>query len=264
MKLFNLSKESVFITGASGFLGLQYSNFLCEQGAKVYAVDINVNKKILHLKKKYKNFKFYKCDVTSEKELLDLSNKIFKKTAPTVLINNAALDFSPDAKDEFIKPFEQYSNDAWKKAMTVNVDGVYLCCKIIGSKMANARKGSIINVSSIYGIVSPDPKIYENKNKKKKFIKPIPYSASKSAIINLTKYLAVYWAKKNVRVNNLILGGMQNKQNKTFIKNYSNRVPFGRMAKVNEYNGSILFLSSDLSSYMTGSNLIVDGGWTSI
>ena len=264
MKLFNLSKESVFITGASGFLGLQYSNFLCQQGARVYAIDINENKKILDLKKKYKNFSFYKCNITSEKELLNLSNKIFKKTAPTVLINNAALDFSPDAKNDFIKPFEKYSNDAWKKTMSVNVDGVYLCCKIIGSKMAKLKRGSIINVSSIYGIISPDPKIYENKNKKKKFIKPIPYSVSKSAIINLTKYLAVYWAKKNVRVNNLILGGMKNKQNKTFIRNYSNRVPFGRMAKINEYNGPILFLSSNLSSYMTGSNLVVDGGWTSI
>ena len=264
MKLFNLSKESVFITGAAGFLGLQYSEFLCQQGARVYGVDLNENKKILSLQKKYKNFKFFKCNITSEKELQNLSNKIFKNTAPTVLINNAALDFSPDSNDDFIKPFEKYSNDAWKKTMNVNIDGVYLCCKIIGSRMAKLKRGSIINISSIYGIVSPDPKIYENKNKKKKFIKPIPYSVSKSAIINLTKYLAVYWAKKNVRVNNLILGGMQNKQNKTFVKNYSNRVPFGRMAKVNEYNGSILFLSSNLSSYMTGSNLVVDGGWTSI
>jgi NAD(P)-dependent dehydrogenase (short-subunit alcohol dehydrogenase family) len=264
MKLFNLSKESIFITGASGFLGLQYSKFLCDQGAKVYAVDLNENKKILNLKKKYKNFNFHKCNITNEKNLIDLSNKWFKKTAPTVLINNAALDFSPDDNDEFIKPFEKYSNEAWNKAMDVNVNGVYLCCKIIGSKMANKKRGSIINVSSIYGIVSPDPKIYENKNKNKKFIKPIPYSVSKSAIINLTKYLAVYWAKKNVRVNNLILGGMQNKQNKTFIKNYSNRVPFGRMAKINEYNGPILFLSSNLSSYMTGSNLVIDGGWTAI
>ncbi len=189
---------------------------------------------------------------------------MFKKNVPTVLINNAALDFSPDDDDQFIKPFENYSNEAWKKAMDVNVNGVYLCCKIIGSKMANKKKGSIINISSIYGIVSPDPKIYLNKNRKNNFVKPIPYSVSKSAIINLTRYLAVYWAKKNVRVNNLILGGMQNRQNKTFIQNYSERVPIGRMAKINEFNGPILFLSSDLSNYMTGANLIIDGGWTAI
>ena len=99
---------------------------------------------------------------------------------------------------------------------------------------------------------------------KKKFYKPAAYSVSKSAILNFTKYLSVYWAKKNIRVNNLIIGGMKNKQNKTFVKKYSNKVPIGRMAKVNEYNGPVLFLSSDLSSYMTGSSLIVDGGWTSI
>ncbi len=264
MKLYNLNKQIILITGASGFLGLQYSKFLCEQGAMVYGIDLKENKKIIGLKKKYKNFKFNKCDITNEKHLTALTNKLFKKDVPTVLINNAALDFSPDDKDDFIKPFEKYSNEAWNKAMDVNVNGVYLCCKIIGSKMANKKRGSIVNVSSIYGIVSPDPKIYENKNKKKKFIKPITYSVSKSAIINLTKYLAVYWAKKNVRVNNLILGGMQNKQNKIFIKNYSERVPIGRMAKINEFNGPILFLSSDLSSYMTGANLVVDGGWTAI
>ncbi len=264
MKLFNLNKQIILITGASGFLGLQYSKFLCEQGAKVYGIDLNENKKITNLKKKYKNFKFYKCDITSEKDLKIMSNKLFKKNVPTVLINNAALDFSPDDNNDFIKPFEKYSNKAWNKAMDVNVNGVYLCCKIIGSKMANKKRGSIINISSIYGIISPDPKIYVNKIKKNNFVKPIPYSVSKSAIINLTRYLAVYWAKKNVRVNNLILGGMQNKQNKNFIKNYSERVPIGRMAKINEYNGPILFLSSDLSNYMTGANLIIDGGWTAI
>ena len=264
MKLFNLNNQIILITGASGFLGLQYSKFLCEQGAKVYGIDLNENKKITNLKKKYKNFKFYKCDITSEKDLKIMSNKLFKKNVPTVLINNAALDFSPDDNNDFIKPFEKYSNKAWNKAMDVNVNGVYLCCKIIGSKMANKKRGSIINISSIYGIISPDPKIYVNKIKKNNFVKPIPYSVSKSAIINLTRYLAVYWAKKNVRVNNLILGGMQNKQNKNFIKNYSERVPIGRMAKINEYNGPILFLSSDLSNYMTGANLIIDGGWTAI
>jgi NAD(P)-dependent dehydrogenase (short-subunit alcohol dehydrogenase family) len=208
--------------------------------------------------------KFHYCDITNENSLKDLSTKINNNSVPTVLINNAAIDFSPDDKNEYIKPFEKFSNDTWKKVMKVNIDGVYLSCKIIGSRMAQKKRGSIINISSIYGILSPDPKIYENKNLKKKFYKPAAYSVSKSAIINLTKYLSVYWAKKNIRVNNLIIGGMKNKQNKNFVKKYSNRVPIGRMAKVNEYNGPILFLSSDLSSYMTGSNLIVDGGWTAI
>jgi NAD(P)-dependent dehydrogenase (short-subunit alcohol dehydrogenase family) len=262
--MFNLRKEIFFITGASGFLGFQYSNFFCKLGAKVYAVDIVKNNKIIYLEKKYKNFFFFKCDITNKKELLFLSEKLFKNNAPTVLINNAAIDFSPDDDDEFIKPFENYSDEAWNKTLNTNINGTYLCCKIIGSKMAKKKRGSIINISSIYGVVSPDLKIYENKKNKKKFIKPIPYTVSKAAVIGLTRYLATYWAKKNVRVNNLILGGMKNKQNKIFINNYSNRVPFGRMAKINEYNGPILFLSTNLSSYMTGADLIIDGGWTSI
>ena len=262
MKLYNLNKQIILITGASGFLGLQYSEFLCEQGAMVYGIDLNENKKIINLKKKYKNFKFNKCDITNEKHLKALSNKLFKNNIPTVLINNAALDFSPDDKDDFIKPFEKYSNKAWNKAMDVNLNGVYLCCKIIGSKMANQKRGSIVNISSIYGIVFQIQK-YTKTKIKKRFIKPIPYSVSKSNN-KFNKIMAVYWAKKNVRVNNLILGGMQNKQNKTFIKNYSERAPIGRMAKTNEFNGPILFLSSDLSSYMTGANLVVDGGWTAI
>ncbi len=170
MKLLNLNKQIILITGAAGFLGLQYSKFLCEQGAKVYGIDLNENKKIINLKKKFKNYKFHKCNITSEKDLKSLTNKLFKKNVPTVLINNAALDFSPDDNDDFIKPFENYSNEAWNKAMDVNVNGVYLCCKIIGSKMANKKRGSIVNISSIYGIVSPDPRIYENKNKKKNLL----------------------------------------------------------------------------------------------
>jgi NAD(P)-dependent dehydrogenase (short-subunit alcohol dehydrogenase family) len=264
MELFKLNKEIIFITGASGFLGLQYTDFFCKLGSKVFAIDIVKNRKITILEKKYKNLKLNFCNITTESSLKKIKKKIKNNSVPTVLINNAAIDFSPDDKSEYIKPFENFSNDLWSKVMKVNIDGVYLTCKIIGSRMAKKRKGSIINVSSIYGILSPDPKMYENKNLKKKFYKPAAYSVSKSAILNFTKYLSVYWAKKNIRVNNLIIGGMKNKQNKTFIKKYSNRVPIGRMAKVNEYNGPILFLSSDLSSYMTGSSLVVDGGWTAI
>ena len=146
--------------------------------------------------------------------------------------------------------------------MSVNVDGVYLCCKIIGSKMAKLKRGSIINVSSIYGIISPDPKIYENKNKKKKFIKPIPYSVSKSAIINLTKYLAVYWAKKNVRVNCISPAGVYKDHEPSFVKKLSEQIPLGRMALPNEFKGAIVFLASDASSFVTGHNLVIDGGRT--
>ena len=126
--------------------------------------------------------------------------------------------------------------------------------------MANTGGGSIINISSVYGMLSPDQRIYEYKEKP--FNKPITYSVSKSGIFNLTKYLATYWAKKNVRVNTMTLGGVFNNQDETFLKNYSHKVPLGRMANENEYTGAILFLASDASSYMTGSNLVIDGGYS--
>ena len=179
-----------------------------------------------------------------------------------VLINNAAIDATPKSKNKFLKPVEKFDVDIWDKVMSVNLKGVFLCCKVFGAAMARKRGGSIINISSIYGILSPDQRIYNNMNSKKKFIKPISYSVSKSGIINMTRYLATYWAKKNIRVNNLIMGGVLNNQPKNFVSKYCKKVPMNRMAKKDEYNYAIFFLASEMSSYMTGSNLTIDGGWS--
>ena len=179
------------------------------------------------------------------------------------LINNAALDSPPDANDPDNGPFESYPEESWDKVMEVNTKGVFLLSQIIGGDMAEAGSGSIINISSIYGVVSPNQNIYEFRRKNgQDFYKPVAYSASKSALINLTKYLATYWAKKGVRVNNLILGGVFNFQPEEFLDAYSEAIPIGRMANEDEYNGAIIFLLSQASRYMTGSNLTIDGGWT--
>ena len=131
--------------------------------------------------------------------------------------------------------------------------------------MAEAKKGSIINISSIYGFVSPNQNLYEYRRAKgEDFYKPVAYSASKSGIMNLTRYLAVYWAKYNVRVNTLTIAGVFNDQDDEFLESYTSQIPVGKMANENEYDGSVLFLVSEASSYMTGSNLIIDGGWTAI
>jgi NAD(P)-dependent dehydrogenase (short-subunit alcohol dehydrogenase family) len=131
--------------------------------------------------------------------------------------------------------------------------------------MAESGGGSIINISSIYGVVSPDQSIYDYRRQRgEEFYKPVSYSVSKSAILNLTRYMAVYWAKKNVRVNTLTLAGVFNNQEKAFLDAYGSRIPVGRMAQESEYDGAVLFLASKASSYMTGSNLVVDGGWTAI
>ena len=149
--------------------------------------------------------------------------------------------------------------------MNVNVKGVYLACQVIGSAMAEAGRGSIINVSSIYGIVSPDQSLYEYRRARgETFFKPVAYSVSKSALLNLSRYLATYWARSGVRVNTLVIAGVENRQEEAFLQAYCQRIPMGRMAERTEYNGAVLFLASEASRYMTGSQLVVDGGWTAI
>jgi NAD(P)-dependent dehydrogenase (short-subunit alcohol dehydrogenase family) len=182
---------------------------------------------------------------------------------PQGLINNAALDAPPNAPAEENGPFETYPESSWDKVMEVNVKGVLLCCQVFGGQMAAAGRGSIVNISSIYGLVSPDQGIYGYRRKNgAQFYKPVAYSASKSALLNLTRYLATYWAGRNVRVNSLTFAGVFNNQDPEFLANYCAKVPLGRMAREDEYNGAVIFLLSQAASYMTGSNVIIDGGWT--
>lgn len=193
-----------------------------------------------------------------------LREVISRWDTPHGLINNAALDAPPNAPAEETGPFESYPESSWDKVMQVNTKGVFLCCQVIGGAMAVAGGGSIVNISSIYGLVSPNQSIYEYRGEATgtPFVKPVAYSVSKSALLNFTRYLATYWAKNNVRVNTLTFGGVFNQQDPKFLENYCARVPLGRMAREDEYNGAIIFLMSDASSYMTGSNVVIDGGWT--
>jgi NAD(P)-dependent dehydrogenase (short-subunit alcohol dehydrogenase family) len=182
---------------------------------------------------------------------------------PDALINNAAIDAPPNAPPEENGPFETYPEASWDRVMAVNTKGVFLASRTFGAAMARAGRGSIVNISSIYGLVSPDQRIYEYRRQSgEPFFKPIAYSASKSTLLNMTRYLATYWAARGVRVNSLTLAGVFNQQDARFLASYCEHVPLGRMARDDEYNAAIVFLVSDASSYMTGSNLIVDGGWT--
>lgn len=265
--LFKVSNELVVITGAAGKLGLEYSNIFLKYGAKVAALDLSKNNSIEKLISDYEgSFIFLETDITCSSSLSKVTDVILKTFGiPTVLINNAAIDSPPSAPIEETGPFEDYPEASWDKVMDVNVKGVFLTCKIIGSLMSKNNRGSIINISSIYGVVSPDQSLYEyRRNRGEVFFKPIAYSASKSALLNLTRYLAVYWAKTNVRVNTLVISGVYNGQEEEFVDAYTNRIPIGRMANYDEYNGAVIFLASEASKYMTGSNLTIDGGWTSI
>jgi NAD(P)-dependent dehydrogenase (short-subunit alcohol dehydrogenase family) len=264
--LFDISNEVIVLTGVNGILGNEYANYLLMQNATVIGIDICENEKTSKLINTYQSkFSFFTCDITSSSSLKDVTTRIITNFGvPTVLINNAAIDSPPSSTIDENGPFENYPESSWDKVMNVNLKGVFLCCQYFGKEMANNKKGSIINISSIYGMVSPDQSLYEYRRKNgDEFYKPIAYSVSKSGILNLTRYLANYWGNKFIRVNTLTLAGVFNNQDPEFIKEYTSRIPIGRMALSKDYFGAIHFLCANSSIYMTGSNMIVDGGWTS-
>lgn len=263
MKLFNLEKKTIIITGSSGRLGSQYAKTLSMAGADVVLADIETKKNKLLEKEIIEIFKTNpttcQVDVSQKSEIEKMKNDVIKKYGKIdVLINNAF--FNPSQSKNSTCPFEEFPLDLWNEVLKVNLTGVFLCSQIIGSVMKKQKNGNIVNIASIYGLVGADQRIYGNS----KLNSPVSYAASKGAIINLTRYLAAYWQRKNIRVNTLSLGGVYDKSymNKKFVKNYSNKTMLGRMANNDEYNAAILFLASDASSYMTGANLIIDGGWT--
>jgi NAD(P)-dependent dehydrogenase (short-subunit alcohol dehydrogenase family) len=266
-KLFDLENRNIVITGSSGLLGSQYANTLSAAGANIILLDIDIikNKKLeSDLIKKYGNkVHAYAVDISNKKEVNKLSKQIlkdFKKIDG--LINNAAYTSkgAKEKSDNAFGSFENFPIDIWQKSLDINLSGVFFCSQAFGSIMAKQGNGVIVNIASTYGLVGADQRIYGKSG----LNLPISYAATKGAIINFTRYLAAYWHGKNIRVNTLSPGGVLDTtyQEKNFIKKYSERTILGRMAKKDEYNGAILFLISDASSYMTGANLIVDGGWT--
>lgn len=266
-QLFDVENEIIVITGAGGQLGIEYSLGFLRRGCKVVGLDVRSSGPIVALKTEFpSDFFFYQTDITSKVALESVLEVISASIGiPTVLVNNAGLDSPPSAPPEETGPFEDYPEDSWDKVIDVNLKGVFLCCQVFGGAMASAGKGSIINIASIYGVVSPDQSIYQYKHQRGEvFFKPVAYSASKGGIPNLSRYLAVYWAKKNVRVNTLTIAGVFNHQDSEFLAAYCGRIPIGRMADKDEYIGAVLFMASRASSYMTGSNLVIDGGWTAI
>ena len=257
---FDLKDQVIVITGSSGKLGSQYAKVLSMAGANVVLADINLIKSeeiAAEIREKYNSEPICcKVNLSNEQSIKKLVEKVLKKFHKIdTLINNAAFD--PQTK-EFHTNFEKFKTSDWDKVLDVNLKGVFLCCREFGKQMIKQKEGNIVNISSIYGLVGADQRIYG----KSRINSSIAYSASKSAIINLTRYLASYWHDKNIRVNTFTLGGVYANQSKEFVKKYSERTMLGRMAKDNEYNGAMIFLCSKSSSYMTGSNLVIDGGWT--
>lgn len=254
-----LEGKIVFLTGGNGNLGIVFSERLAKHGAKIASVDLTVERN------NSDNIRYYKGDVTSREAIHNVLNEITVDWGiPDILINNAGIDSPPSSDSEANFPFEDVPAGVFEKTLNVNCMGVVYCCQEIGAKMKEKGGGSIINIGSIYGVLSPNHKIYEYKNVGgRKWFKPVAYSLSKSANINLTRYLATYWAKDNIRVNMISPAGIFNHQDENFLKGYLEKVPMGRMAQPEEIANVIAFLGSDMSSYITGQNLIVDGGLSS-
>ena len=255
--LFDLSGRVAVVTGGMGQLGSMYASGLAERGMRVAIFDIATGSPP-------EGVRTYAVDITDRAAIERAMREIESEWgAPHVLINNAGLDSPPDAPAEEVGPFEEYPEASFDAVMDVNVKGTLLCCQVIGGAMARAGRGSIVNVSSVYGLLSPVQDLYAFRQEQgETFVKPVAYSVSKSAILNLTRYLATYWAKAGVRVNTLTLAGVWNDQPAEFLDAYAARVPLGRMLDASEALGAVVFLASDASSYVTGSNVVVDGGWS--
>ena len=263
-KLFDLSGRTAVVTGGAGILGERFCNGLAECGAHVAVVDVAREKAevLANALSERHGVKAIGmgCDVASEQDVIRMVDDVVSRLGRIdILLNNAAC--KSDDLEQFFAPFEDYSLDMWRRIMAVNIDGVFLVAREVGKQMIKqGTGGSIVQTASIYGAVAPDQRIYEGSRYLNRQINtPAVYSASKAAVIGLTRYLATYWAAHNIRVNSLSPGGVESGQNETFVRNYSARVPLGRMARRDEMVGTALFLASDASRYMTGQNVMVDG-----
>jgi 2-deoxy-D-gluconate 3-dehydrogenase len=267
---FDLTGRVAVVTGGVGLLGAEFCRTLAEAGAAVAVVDLNASAS--HgtadslTKSGYKTLAV-PTDITKPESVNAMVEKILSTFGRIdILVNSAALDpkFDPDAVKKGIAPgaFEDYPLEQWNAALNVNLTGMFLVTQACVKPMvAQGRKGSVINICSTYGLNGPDQRIYIKDGQRVAF-KPVYYTTTKAGVMGFTKYLAAYYAGTEIRVNALTPGGVFNNHEEYFVKNYSAKTILGRMAKKDEMNGALLFLASDASSYMTGNNVVVDGGWT--
>jgi len=266
---FDLEGKIAVITGGGGLLGRKHAEAIIEARGTAIIVDIDNEKIIkaaaeLSVPHKGKVFPF-SVDITKKDSILSLHNIIMQNFGRVdILINNAAFNPKMGAVSVLNNRFETFPEASWDTELAVGLKGAFFCSQVFGSEMATRGGGVILNICSDLGIIAPDQRLYriDGLPEKSQPVKPVTYSVLKHGIVGLTKYLATYWADKGIRVNALCPGGVYDNQPDVFVDKLAHLIPMGRMAEINEYKAAVLFLVSDASSYMTGANLIIDGGRT--
>ena len=266
--LFDLKKRIFVITGAAGYLGVKHVEAILEANGQVALFDVNPD--VVKIAKDLSQKTGETCvgfvvDVTKENQIIRGLREVQRKMGPVYgLINNAAHNAKMGEKKvkTISSRFENFSLEHWEEDLSVNLTGAFLMSKIVGRELAKRKKGVIVNIASDLSVIAPDQRIYRKSGEMENSeVKPVTYSVAKHALIGLTRYLSTYWADKGIRVNALSPGGIYNKNiDPKFVKKLTNLIPMARMAKQDEYKGAIAFLCSDASSYMTGNNLVIDGG----
>ena len=260
---FDLTGRVALITGAANILGPEFAAALAEFGARLALADINAEacSRVAQEIGEAHGTKTLAIvtDVADEPAVAAMVEQVLSAFGCIDILINAAATKSPD----YFRPLIGYRLEYWNQVMAVNLTGMFLCTKHVVPHFIDQKQGNIINIASIYGVVGPDPRIYEGSWYLDQQINTPPvYAASKGGVVNFTRYLATTLAMHNIRANCITPGGVFSGQNETFVERYSTRVPLGRMANRQELRGAILFLASDASSYVTGHNLVVDGGLT--
>lgn len=268
LQRYSLKQRVAIITGAAGLLGSDYCHTLASVGAHVVVADIDAHRSARLADEVTESHGVDALAIEVDVAVPDSVRGMVTKTLDQfnrvdILVNNAAIDpkFDPEHADKHGNRFENLPFSEWQQALNVNVTGMFLCAQAVSKPMLEANRGVIVNISSTYGIVGPNQRLYQREGKPSQY-KPVTYSVSKAAVLGLTRYLATYFAGTGIRVNTLTPGGVYAGHDDEFVHRYSAHTVLGRMAEREEISHAMLYLVSDASSYMTGANLIVDGGWT--